>query len=168
MRFPRHQQHILPSRHSKYTVTASSHRDRLRAKRQAAARSRMTHAVLIIFAVGSIIALSGCTKPVTNTAADIVNATTGVGAVPLKQQAEKDLATAKAKELWRALSLSGEDLSSGPCLTNEAVPGWVADIAHNPRQSVDNLPENQCSAFRDGTATHFVELDEGGNLIQAQ
>ena len=168
MRFPGRTKHLMPMHHSRYTVTASSHRDRLRAKRKAAARSRMAHAVLVVFAVGSMVALSGCVKPVTNTAADIVNATTGGGAIPLKQQAEKDLAIAKAKELWRALSLSGEDLSSGPCLTNEAVPGWVADIAHNPRQSIDNLPENQCSAYRDGAATHFVELDEGGNLIQAQ
>jgi len=93
---------------------------------------------------------------------------TGVADVKIKQKADKDLAIAKAKELWRAKFLSGEDLSAGPCLSNEAIPDWVADIAHNPRQDVDNLPANQCSAYRDGAAHHFVELDPDGNLIRAQ
>ena len=99
---------------------------------------------------------------------DTVDALSGTGAVKIKQNADPDLATAKAKELWRARSLAGEDLSNGPCLSNEAIPGWVADIAHSPRQAVDDLPENQCSAYRDGTAKHFVELDPEGNVIRAE
>lgn len=92
----------------------------------------------------------------------------GSADIQIKQKAEHDLAIAKAKELWRAALYSGEDLSNGPCLSNEVVPGWVADIAHNPRQEVDDLPANQCSAYRDGTAHHFVELDPEGDLIRAQ
>jgi hypothetical protein len=61
-----------------------------------------------------------------------------------------------------------EDLSAGPCLSNNLIPDWVADIAHNPRQAVDDLPANQCSAYREGQAHHFVELDLDGNLIRAQ
>lgn len=63
----------------------------------------------------------------------------------------------------------GKDLSVGPCLLNpvESAPDWVCDVAHNPRQSVDDHPENQCSAFREGKAHHFVELDEKCNFIRA-
>lgn len=99
------------------------------------------------------------------TAIDVVS---GTAALKIKKNTDKDLAVIKAQELWRIAVLSGEDLSSGPCLTNEAIPGWVADIAHNPRQPVDDLPANQCSAYRDGTAKHFVELDAEGQLIRAE
>ena len=99
------------------------------------------------------------------TATDVIT----VGAsLKIKESADEDLAIAKAQELWRAALLSGEDLSNGPCLSNEVIPGWVADIVHSPRQDVDNLPANQCSAYRAGTAKHFVELDPQGNLIKAQ
>jgi hypothetical protein len=62
---------------------------------------------------------------------------------------------------------NGKDLSNGPCLSNEIITNWVCDIAHSPRQSVDNQPENQCSAFREGTAKHFVEVDTSCNFIKA-
>ena len=60
------------------------------------------------------------------------------------------------------------DLSNGPCLANpiEGLENWVCDIAHNPRIEIDNLPENQCSAFREGKAKYFVELDPNCNLIK--
>ena len=62
---------------------------------------------------------------------------------------------------------AGEDLSAGPCLDNsERFPGWVIDIAHSPRQPADDLPANQCSAFREGHAMSFIELDASGNLIR--
>jgi hypothetical protein len=62
-----------------------------------------------------------------------------------------------------------QDLSNGPCIGNPIKdhPGWVCDVAHSPRQAVDNLEENQCSAYREGLATHFVEVDENCNLIRA-
>lgn len=59
------------------------------------------------------------------------------------------------------------DYSKGPCLG--ALPlddNWVIDIAHNPRQPVDDEPANQCAAYSEGKAKHFIELDESGNLIQ--
>ncbi len=61
------------------------------------------------------------------------------------------------------------DLSDGPCLSNNLIgdSDWVCDVAHSPRQDVDNLPENQCETYRNGTATHFVEVDENCNLIRA-
>jgi hypothetical protein len=65
---------------------------------------------------------------------------------------------------------TGADLSVGPCIS-ESLPGlpdWVVDIAHDPRQSIDDVPENQCQRYRDGEAEHFVELDEDGTLIKAE
>ena len=61
----------------------------------------------------------------------------------------------------------GIDLSNGPCIGNpiEQMPDYVCDIAHNPRTDIDNLPENQCSAFRENNAEHFIELDENCELI---
>lgn len=59
-------------------------------------------------------------------------------------------------------------LTVGPCLLNPIGYGdWVCDVAHNPRLPVDDLPENQCSAYREGKARHFVEVDEKCGLIRA-
>jgi hypothetical protein len=62
-----------------------------------------------------------------------------------------------------------QNLSSGPCLGNpiNEHPGWVCDVVHSPRQAVDNLEENQCSAYIEGKATHFVEVDVSCSLIRA-
>ncbi len=98
-------------------------------------------------------------------AAEVVS---GAADIKIKEKADKDLAIAKAYELYREAIVEGTDLSSGPCLSNEVISDWVVDIAHNPRQDVDNDPANQCSAYRSGEATHFVELDIDGNLIRAQ
>jgi hypothetical protein len=61
-----------------------------------------------------------------------------------------------------------EDFSLGPCLSNAIQPDWICDIAHNPRQAVDNDSANQCSAYREGVAHHFVELDSTCQLIRAE
>lgn len=62
----------------------------------------------------------------------------------------------------------GTDLSNGPCIGNplKADSEWVCDVAHDPREEVDNLQENQCSAFREGKATHFVEVDASCRVIK--
>lgn len=125
--------------------------------------------VLFGLMILGIIALSACAKSTTNTnsftAAEVV---TGAADVKIKEAADKNLAIAQARELWRMQFQLEADLSVGPCLSNNVITDWVADIAHNPRQAVDDQPENQCSAYRDGTAHHFVELDPEGNLIRAQ
>jgi hypothetical protein len=71
----------------------------------------------------------------------------------------------KAKAVFARAKARGVDMSPGPCL-GVVAPGWVADVAHNPRQPVDDEPQNQCAAFRGGRAKHFVELDPQGNLIR--
>ncbi|MFH1306171.1 MAG: hypothetical protein ABIH83_00750 [Candidatus Micrarchaeota archaeon] len=62
----------------------------------------------------------------------------------------------------------GQDLSAGPCLLNpmEQNKDWVCDVAHSPREDVDNMQENQCDAFRKGIAHHFIEVDEGCEVIK--
>jgi hypothetical protein len=71
-----------------------------------------------------------------------------------------------AKKLYLEKKAQGMDFNNGPCLSDNIQTDWVVDIAHNPRQPIDNLPENQCTAFREGKAHHFVELDTNGNLIR--
>lgn len=83
-------------------------------------------------------------------------------------KSEIDTAVNQAKFLYNQRSLMGEDFSNGPCLSNALMPRWVVDIVHSPRSPVDDLPENQCPAYREGRAEHFVELDLAGNLIRAR
>lgn len=84
------------------------------------------------------------------------------------KKSELDVVVNQAKYLYRLEKEKGRDFSAGPCLSNALMPGWVLDVAHKPRVPSDDLPENQCSAFREGTAAHFVELDTDGNLIRAR
>ncbi len=60
---------------------------------------------------------------------------------------------------------NGTDLSSGPCLSGNIIPDWVCDVAHSPRQSVDNLEENQCPEYGK-SAHHFVEVNPECKLIR--
>jgi hypothetical protein len=62
---------------------------------------------------------------------------------------------------------SGADLSDGPCLSNTIASDWVCDVAHSPRQNIDNDPANQCPAFRDSIAHHFAEVDTDCKPIRA-
>jgi hypothetical protein len=81
---------------------------------------------------------------------------------------EKYIAIEKCIEECKRVLREGKNISSGPCLLNP-IPGlndWVCDFAHWPREEIDNLPENQCSYFREGKAHHFVEVDTSCNLIR--
>lgn len=83
-------------------------------------------------------------------------------------KSEIDTAVNQANFLYRQRKTMKEDFSTGPCLSNALMPGWVVDIVHSPRSSIDDLPENQCPAYIEGKAAHFVELDTEGNLIRAR
>lgn len=63
---------------------------------------------------------------------------------------------------------AGKDLANGPCLANPipSNPDWVCDVAHWPREEVDNLKENQCSAYGK-VAKHFVEVTPNCTFIRA-
>jgi hypothetical protein len=102
-------------------------------------------------------------------AAFIAWSVTACGGGDSASQADRDKAVAAARFIY-AGKASSTDLSSGPCLA-ESIPSlsdWAVDIAHDPRQAVDDQPANQCRSFRDGDTHHFVELTPGGRLIRAQ
>lgn len=83
---------------------------------------------------------------------------------------ERQRAIDAALEVYASEAAAGADFSAGPCIADELedVPGWSADIAHDPRQEIDNQAENQCAAYRDGQTEHFVELTPEGDLIRAE
>jgi hypothetical protein len=58
------------------------------------------------------------------------------------------------------------NLNDGPCLSNKIIDDWVCDVAHSPRQSVDNDPTNQCPEYGK-SAKHFVEVDQECKFIRA-
>lgn len=86
----------------------------------------------------------------------------------LRIVSDKESAIQKCISLCEIEKENGTNLNASPCIGNpiEGLNDWVCDIAHNPRQSIDDLPENQCSAFREGKSTHFVELDSECNVIK--
>ena len=101
------------------------------------------------------------TKVATTVAATLLFATAACGG------ADADPATiASAKRAYAAAKATGVDMTNGPCL-GVVAPDWVADVAHDPRQAVDDDPANQCAAYRSGEAHHFVELDLEGNIIRS-
>ena len=81
---------------------------------------------------------------------------------------EIDTMVGRAKKVYEDKKALGIDFSTGPCLTNDLAQEWVADIAHNPRQTIDNLAENQCPRFLEGRAKHFVELDVKGEVVRVK
>lgn len=71
------------------------------------------------------------------------------------------------QELIVDLNATGADLSTGPCIDDgETFPDWVIDIVHDPREPIDDLPENQCGAFRDGRVDKFIEFTTSGKAIR--
>ena len=84
--------------------------------------------------------------------------------------ADRDAAVAAAHGAYAEAQAAGVSMESGPCIADPlgALPDWVVDIAHDPRQPVDDDAANQCASYRTGAAAHFVELDPGGTLIRAR
>lgn len=123
---------------------------------------RVFFSFLVIFLIFS---LAGCCKETKEMlSGTTVNEKVGEATTKLS----KDIAIAEAKTIYKIKKAAGVDMSDGPCLSNDLMDDWVFDIAHSPRQEIDNEPENQCSAYREGKAHHFVEFDPEGNLIRAE
>jgi len=78
---------------------------------------------------------------------------------------------AKQKCIETCMMINWDLTNRSPCLSDNNtawnISDWVCDVAHSPRQPVDNLPENQCSAFREGKARHFVEVGPDCKIIRA-
>jgi hypothetical protein len=68
---------------------------------------------------------------------------------------------------WRD---QGMNLDNGPCLSSGSdaweLDDWVCDVAHWPRQAVDNQPGSQCPEYGE-TASHFVEVSPACDFIRA-
>lgn len=73
---------------------------------------------------------------------------------------------AVAKQAYAQAKESGIDLTTGPCLSDALEIGWAIDIAHFPRETIDDWPENQCIAYLEGKVQHFIELDTRGAVIR--
>ena len=81
---------------------------------------------------------------------------------------EKDSAVNQAIAEYQRQKALGVDFSDGPCLTNDLMSNWAADIAHSPRSKEDNLKINQCQSVIEKRVLHFVELDPDGNVIRVK
>ena len=117
---------------------------------------------LLVF---SFFILAGCQRnvPLTNVAENVNAKIDQVR----QEQEDKVNATIKCQNLCQnQLTTDGANFDVGPCLSNQIINDWVCDIAHEPRQVVDDDPANQCSAFRTGQAHHFVELDGNCQVIK--
>ena len=99
-------------------------------------------------AAGLLLLLSGCI---------------GEKIVPDEQAALS--AVQKCQMHCSAAEKKGVDMSPGPCL-GVIDTDWVCDVAHSPREAVDDLPENQCADFREGRAHHFVEVTPDCKFIR--
>jgi hypothetical protein len=94
----------------------------------------------------------------------------GCGGSNAPSNADRTAAVNAAGAVYDNAKSNGIGFRRGPCLA-EKLPGlsdWVVDVAHDPRQPVDDVPTNQCARYRSGQAHHFVELDPAGNLIRAR
>lgn len=117
---------------------------------------------LLVVIISAIFILPGC-QPIVR----ISDYMTGKVQLEQKKQADKTLAQIKCQELCQqVITAEGTDPAIGPCLSEAIIPDWVCDVVHSPRQPVDNDPKNQCAAFREGRAHHFVEVDGNCSLVQ--
>lgn len=84
-----------------------------------------------------------------------------------KQDSNSNILVGECEQACQNALAKVRNLSQGPCLLDPmSNPEWVCDIAHNPRGAVDNLLENQCTAFHNQSAKHFIELNSECELIR--
>ncbi|MCX6749344.1 MAG: hypothetical protein NTW17_01195 [Candidatus Pacearchaeota archaeon] len=73
-------------------------------------------------------------------------------------------------EQQQAVDCAVEKFSSFTGLLNSQCLGtcgnYAVDIVHVPRTSEDNLVENQCSDYREGKVSQFIELDKYGGCCK--
>lgn len=101
---------------------------------------------------------AGCSKSASQT--EVVNRAT--------EKTSQTLAIDICRSTCASQKALGTDLTSGPCLSGEVVDDWVCDVAHDPRQKIDDEAANQCQTYRAGQTHHFVEVDPDCELIRAQ
>lgn len=119
----------------------------------------------MILALMLLMFLTACkTTPKT----EIANEITADAALPPLPPEARNHVIGKCVMLCQEAVRAGKNLASGPCLSDgmSFELDWACDVAHYPRQPIDDQPENQCADFKSGTANHFVEVDENCNLIK--
>jgi len=68
-----------------------------------------------------------------------------------------------------ALSLYDEKKNQGIQFFSQCLGScgnYAVDIVHVPRTNEDNLVENQCSEFREGKVSKFIELDKNKEIVR--
>ena len=96
--------------------------------------------------------------------------TAGAGCGDDVSDTERDRAIAEAQQAYEQALRKGTNLDDGPCIAEKLpdLSDWVVDVVHDPRTDEDDDPANQCSRYRDGDASHFVELAPDGAVIRAE
>ena len=130
----------------------------------------MNKIIFILFL--GVFLVSGCTNSINKSSTNITTeAIVDQITIDTKTESIVDQAIAKCTRECKDRIELGFNLSKGPCLSDEdinwMIEDWVCDVAHSPREEIDNLPENQCQAFREENAHHFVEVSPICELIKA-
>lgn len=108
---------------------------------------------------------AGCLDRLTGTVRNVENKGRDVVTDAVRDRAQ--IACIKAcKEFEKFFP---EDLARGKCIDGAIQEGWACDAVHTPRDpAIDDLAENQCETFRNGTVNHFVEVDQDCGLVRSQ
>lgn len=78
--------------------------------------------------------------------------------------AQKPVVMLRARIRYLQARAEKVDFERSPCL-GKIDKDWMLDIAHLPRQEMDDFPENQCRDYREGKVGHFVEMTPKGEVI---
>ncbi|MDD5111339.1 MAG: hypothetical protein PHG85_02210 [Candidatus Altiarchaeota archaeon] len=117
--------------------------------------------------------LGGKTESITTTTLQAKPDSAGISSPPPTdaqiqevEMPDSEIAADSCVEACMRELAGGKDMRNGPCLSEQVIPDWVCDVAHSPREDVDNLPSNQCEAFGDGFAAHFVEVSPDCEILR--
>ncbi len=90
-----------------------------------------------------------------------------------RQTAEDEIgnrrfAIIRAEVLFKERVARGDNLSAGPCLAEDLILNWSADIVHEPRVPADDYDVNRCRNHIKGVTKHLVEITEDGLIVSAK
>lgn len=114
----------------------------------------------------TVVSLGEASPLVTELVAQVDGLVSQAEARPFDGESARAILAAKALFAKKRSTMTPEALELGPCLAAELMPGWSADIAHDPRTAADDDPRNMCRAFARGTTRNLVELAPNGDFIQ--
>lgn len=86
----------------------------------------------------------------------------------VEELGNRNVAVTRAQALLKQRIAEGDNLSHGPCLAENLIINWSADIVHDPRTASDDLPANQCRWYREGSTKHLVEITEDGKIVSTK